>query len=429
MSKQTSLLAADSLSADGANLTAMPSEKRGVPAGKPAIWADGPIPVGVCYAGCMFVCGNVLIGIGDALVEIATKNGINMADTGILFLVRGAGQILATLFCADLYSSFWGNGILMVCTFAVAALWVLGALISHAGLLYIWFFMTGLMTATLDIGTQILTRRAYGAEAGPWLTANTFCFATAGLLAPLVDYATSTLFEQCCVYASFALVLGLLTFLITEDCYVCLTRMQLDDDEDASKRDMSMGQKIQQSLFSWLDPVYRNDAILALMIFFTIGGQNMMSNYLETYILITGVAPVEIDSLMLSLFWGSMVISRLVAMFKLQPGLQTKPLIGQMKIMFIGCAIAAVPLAVTPNLMGQADKCTQGEELCAGPEGYCWMEQFVMWNAKLMMLGRSWGTTQKQNSSAQATRSKSGRTGLSRRVTGMETAAMENCGN
>lgn len=316
----------------------------------------------------MFVCGNVLIGIGDALVEIATKNGIDMEDTGGLFLARGAGQILATLLCADLYSSFWGNGILMACTLAVAGLWALGALIVHAPTLYLWFFMTGLMTATLDIGTQILTRRAYGTEAGPWLTANTFCFATAGLLAPLVDYATSTLLEQCLVYASFALALGLLTFLIAEDCYMFPVRMQLED--DASQKNLTLGQKVQQSLFSWADPIYRNDAILALMIFFTIGGQNMMSNYLETYILITGVTPVTIDSLMLSLFWGSMVISRLVAMFKLQPGLETKPLISQMRIMFLGCAIAAVPLVMTPNLLGQGDKCPQ----CAGADAYCWMK-------------------------------------------------------
>ena len=347
----------------------------GVLAGKPARWENAPIPVGVCYAGCMFVCGNVLIGIGDALVEIATKNGIDMADTGWLFLARGAGQILATLICADLYASYWGNGILMVCTLLVAALWIAGALIAHAGLLYLWFFLTGLMTATLDIGTQILTRRAYGSEAGPWLTANTFCFATAGLLAPLVDYATDTLLEQCSVYALFAVILAVLTFLITEDNYLCLTKMQLD--EDASTANLTTGQKIKNSLFAWLDPVYRNDALLALMIFFTIGGQNMMSNYLETYILITGVTPVNIDSLMLSLFWGSMVISRLVAMFKLQPGLQTKPLIGQMKIMFIGCMIAAVPLALAPNLMGQADNCKDTAERCAGPEGYCWIEKYA----------------------------------------------------
>ena len=349
-SKSESLLAGDSLGGDGGGAAPV-STKRGVPAGKPAIWADSPIPVGVCYAGCMFVCGNVLIGIGDALVEIATKNGIPMEDTGGLFLARGAGQILATLFCADLYSAYWGNGILMTCTLAVAVLWVLGALIEQAPVLYFWFFMTGLMTATLDIGTQILTRRAYGTEAGPWLTANTFCFATAGLLAPLVDYVTSSLLQQCTVYASFALVLALLTFSIAEDCYLFPTLMQLDD--DASQKNLTLGQKVQQSLFSWLDPIYRNDAILALMIFFTIGGQNMMSNYLETYILITGVTPVTLDSLMLSLFWGSMVVSRLIAMFYLQPGLQTKPLISQMRIMFIGCAIGAVPLIMTPHLMGQ----------------------------------------------------------------------------
>ena len=85
------------------------------------------IPVGVCYAGCMFVCGNVLIGIGDALVELADQVNITQEDTGGLFLVRGVGQILATLFCADLYSDYHGNGILATCTIVVAVLWVCGA--------------------------------------------------------------------------------------------------------------------------------------------------------------------------------------------------------------------------------------------------------------------------------------------------------------
>eukprot|EP01052_Picozoa_sp_SAG31_P019576 SAG31_NODE_1432_length_8373_cov_8.838289_11_plen_121_part_00 len=73
-------------------------------------------------------------------------------------------------------------------------------------MLYAWFFCTGLLTAMTDIGTQILTRRAYGSKAGPWLTCNTFMFATAGLLAPLVDYATDTLYQQCCVYGTVSLL-------------------------------------------------------------------------------------------------------------------------------------------------------------------------------------------------------------------------------
>jgi MFS family permease len=347
----------------------------GAPKAKPARWQQEMIPVGVCYAGCMFVCGNVLIGIGDALVELAHTVKMPPEDTGGLFLMRGVGQILATLFCADIYSTYHGNGILAACCIVVAVLWVLGAMITNVWVLYLWFFGTGLMTATLDIGTQILTRRAYGAKAGPWLTANTFCFATAGLLAPLVDYATKSLLQQCTVYGAVAAALALLTFVVSEECYVFPTKMPTD--ADAPPEVKSLGEKVKTSLFSWLDPVYRNDAVLALMIFFVIGGQNMMSNYLETFILITGVTEVSVDSGLLSLFWGSMVISRLVAMFKLQPGLTTKPLIRQMYIMFLGCMIAAVPLWLAPNMMGQpdltsaCDSTSDSDQISLSPASLC----------------------------------------------------------
>ena len=41
------------------------------PKSKPPIISS--IPIGICYAASMGVCGNVLVGIGDALVEIADK--------------------------------------------------------------------------------------------------------------------------------------------------------------------------------------------------------------------------------------------------------------------------------------------------------------------------------------------------------------------
>lgn len=320
---------------------------------KPPRWATSGIPVGVCYAGSMFVCGNVLIGIGDALVKIASNVDMHFEDTGGLFLARGCGQILATLLCADLYSAYHGNGILAVCTAAVAAMWFIGPYIRSEIVLYLWFFGTGLLTATLDIGTQILTRRTYKEKAGPWLTGNTFCFATAGLIAPVVDLLVEGhLSYQFAVYGVIALLLAVLTFLVCPDCYVCPTLMPSEDKNDVK---LSLGEKVKRSLCSWLDPVYRNDAVLALMIFFVIGSQNMMSNYLETFVITTGVMKVKQASALLSTFWAAMVISRLVAMFKLQPGLKTKPLIMQMNVMFFGCVLAAVPLFATPNLMGQPD--------------------------------------------------------------------------
>ena len=44
-------------------------------------------------------------------------------------------------------------------------------------------------------------------------------------------------------------------------------------------------EKVKRSLCGWFEPQYRNDAVMALMIFWTIGGQNMMSNFLEHFIL------------------------------------------------------------------------------------------------------------------------------------------------
>ena len=51
-------------------------------------------------------------------------------------------------------------------------------------------------------------------------------------------------------------------------------------------------------------------------------------------------------------------------MFKLQPGLATKPLIIQMFIMFLGCLLAAIPLWLSPNLFGQPDLSKECPDAC-----------------------------------------------------------------
>ena len=58
-------------------------------------------------------------------------------------------------------------------------------------------------TATLDTGCQIMTRKVHGVHAGPWLGANTVCFAIAGALVPLIEIVTGELFAQ---YATLATI-------------------------------------------------------------------------------------------------------------------------------------------------------------------------------------------------------------------------------
>ena len=56
------------------------------------------------------------------------------------------------------------------CLWGIAFLWATSTYISSTSVLYLWFLATGIVTATLDTGVQILTRRVYGVRAGPWLT-------------------------------------------------------------------------------------------------------------------------------------------------------------------------------------------------------------------------------------------------------------------
>ena len=62
--------------------------------------------------------------------------------------------------------------------------------------LHATWFLLGACTATLDTGCQIMTRKVHGVHAGPWLGANTVCFAIAGALVPLIEIVTGELFAQ-----------------------------------------------------------------------------------------------------------------------------------------------------------------------------------------------------------------------------------------
>jgi MFS family permease len=177
-----------------------------------------PLPVGVSFALCMAVAGNVLIGIGDLLTSFASDVGESSVSFKLewLFLVRGIGQLIATPIAAELFNVLNGNTLLLYCLGVITFLWLVSSFITTTSVLYLWFFASGLITATLDTGTQILTRRIYDEKAGPWLTANTLMFASAGLISPLVSYVTENTFQQTLVYAVFAVCVSVLLYLSAE---------------------------------------------------------------------------------------------------------------------------------------------------------------------------------------------------------------------
>ena len=89
-----------------------------------------------------------------------------------------------------------GNAVMVVVLLLLSVVLLYMPFVRDVWVLHATWFLLGACTATLDTGCQIMTRKVHGVHAGPWLGANTVCFAIAGALVPLIEIVTGELFAQ-----------------------------------------------------------------------------------------------------------------------------------------------------------------------------------------------------------------------------------------
>jgi hypothetical protein len=82
-------------------------------------------------------------------------------------------------------------------------------LFDHVILLFTYVRAQKHLFRVTDTGCQIMTRKAHGRNAGPWLGANTVTFGIAGALVPLMELFTSSLIVQFSILASVSFLLPL----------------------------------------------------------------------------------------------------------------------------------------------------------------------------------------------------------------------------
>ena len=157
---------------------------------------------GLCYANAMGVCGIVLVALGSTLSALAADCGTTETAVGTVFIARGIGAITGALGSARLYAPpRRGNAVMVVVLLLLSIVLLYMPFVRDVWVLHATWFLLGACTATLDTGCQIMTRKVHGVHAGPWLGANTVCFAIAGALVPLIEIVTGELFAQ---YATLA---------------------------------------------------------------------------------------------------------------------------------------------------------------------------------------------------------------------------------
>lgn len=127
---------------------------------------------------------------------------------GAVFLTRGVGAGLGNIVSSKLYMWARGKIAISVALFLLAANLLLVPLADEVGPLHLNFLSLGFLTAIIDAGCQLMTRRLHGSAAGPWLGANTVSFGLGGAFSPLVGWLTGSLVVEYAVLASVAFLIG-----------------------------------------------------------------------------------------------------------------------------------------------------------------------------------------------------------------------------
>jgi hypothetical protein len=168
----------------------------------------------------MGVCGIVLTAIGSTLTQLAANCGTTALKVSTVFLARGAGAIFGSLISAKLFCWFHGNYVLVTALVWLAIVMLCLPFCDRVWYLHCLFAALGFGTAVTDTGCQIMTRKAHGKNAGPWLGANTVSFGIAGAIVPLMEIWTTNLITQFSILSSMSLLIAFGLVLIPVPTYL-----------------------------------------------------------------------------------------------------------------------------------------------------------------------------------------------------------------
>lgn len=255
--------------------------------------------LGCCYVTAMGICGLILVAIASNLNVVAENCGSDFVNAGTVFIGRGLGAVIGTLVSAKLYATFPGNETIASALFIVVLMLIAIPSCHSLRTLHFYFFMCGLGTAITDTGCQIMTRKIFTTDAGPWLGANTIAFGLSGAIVPLVEMTTDDLYVQYLILAALSLA-SVVSLWLGPD---------MEGYENFLRAKLKL--KLKDSMDS-LVPHYRVELIISSMVFFLVGGKVAITAYLNDYVSETEILPEDMANVIILALWISIGLGRVV---------------------------------------------------------------------------------------------------------------------
>jgi predicted MFS family arabinose efflux permease len=162
---QVSLLEGEAFgsSIDGTFMASLDEPPVGRPVGR--VHRHWRTLLGVLYLLGMGMCSVVLCALGATLQELAANCGRSSLAMSSVYVARGAGSILGAMACAATFKRLHGNHVIAGTLAALSSVLLVLPYTTDATALHVLFALLGSMTATIDTGVQIMTRKAHGARA------------------------------------------------------------------------------------------------------------------------------------------------------------------------------------------------------------------------------------------------------------------------
>jgi predicted MFS family arabinose efflux permease len=254
------------------------------------------IIMGIGYMLAMGVCGTVLVALGSTLEDLAENVGKTSTEVGTVFITRGSGAILGAIFSAKLYKWFPGNTVMFIGLSSISCLLIAMPFVKSNIILHAFFLLLGLGTAVTDTGCQIMTRKLHGKMAGPWLGANTVSFGISGAFVPVIELFTSSLYIQYFAVTGIVLIVALV--------------IGLGPNPERNGRLPSCPLRGSDGR-DFVIPHYHVEIVIAIMVFFFIGGKVTTTAYLATYVNETDVLKDEKGTYLVLVLWIAITVGRL----------------------------------------------------------------------------------------------------------------------
>lgn len=253
--------------------------------------------IAAAYYATYVLLGLMLTSIGPSLDALRDQSGSTTEAIALLFAANSLGYIAGSLLAGRLYGRFVGHRVLTGALLMLAGATLTVPGLDSLGLLLVAFAVIGIPLGVIDVGGNTLLVWLFRGDVPPYMNALHLSFGVGAFIGPLV-------FDRFAVATGNAASTFWLFAALMVPVALWLARLPSPDSPGAA-RPAADGRSVLRR-HAWLI------GLIALFFFMHMGGEMAFGGWIYTYA-DEATGSETTARLINSMFWGGLVVGRLVA--------------------------------------------------------------------------------------------------------------------